>query len=787
MRDPREARVDLGRSKPPRRAPRKAGPGGLDCAVRHAAFLAAGLLATAAQVLLLRELVVDAAGDEAAIGVGLAAWLLGIAFGASAARRRPARAAPADAAAGLLALALLPPLGILGGRLLRLALGPEAGELPGLGHVVALSLATLAPPGLAVGFTFTALAASASRLWEAGDAIARVYIVESLGSLLGGVAVTVLAGSWLAPLRLSALLGLLATLLAIAAGREVLARRWRLGAALAASAGLLGASPGLDAASQRARFAGVAPGLTLRAVVETPYQHLALGGGDVLHLYASGQYAASFPDPYAAESLGHLLALLAPRPRHVLMIGGTERGLLPVLLRHPVETLVLVEPDPAAFAFLVPRLPGADRAALRDPRVLTVHADPRGFLGSPVGGPYDLVLLLSGEPATLLRARLATVEFFAALAPRLSREGALVLPVRTAPLAMTGETASLGGSLFRSVGLALPVVRATPGPDTLLVAGRSADAVTLDPAVLAARWRERGVASSSFDPAVLPVLLAPDRVAAQEAALRSAEASAEASRDDRPISFLHALARRQQTTAGPWGRVVSAAGRTPPGALVALAFLPSLALLGRLLVVGPVARRAAAAASHAVAVVGAAGMGWWLLVLFSFQARAGALYGQLGALTAAFMLGLALGATLAPRATFARDERDGASLPGAVRALRLSVGAAALFALALPFAIAAAGRAAAGGVGWALLGHGALLLAAGAATGGVFPIAAEVRLAAGEGPGDAAGRLETADHVGAAAAALLGAVLFVPLLGLTGTVWLLAGLVALAFAGTMVS
>jgi predicted membrane-bound spermidine synthase len=89
-------------------------------------------------------------------------------------------------------------------------------------------------------------------------------------------------------------------------------------------------------------------------------------------------------------------------------------------------------------------------------------------------------------------------------------------------------------------------------------------------------------------------------------------------------------------------------------------------------------------------------------------------------------------------------------------------------------------------VGWALLGHAALVLAAGAATGGVFPVAADVRLAAGDGPGDAAGRLETADHVGAAAAALLGAVLFVPLLGLTGTVWLLAGLVAVALAGTLV-
>ena len=55
------------------------------------AFAAAGFAALATQVLLLRELLVCAAGDEAAIGTGLAAWLLGIALGATARRRASPR------------------------------------------------------------------------------------------------------------------------------------------------------------------------------------------------------------------------------------------------------------------------------------------------------------------------------------------------------------------------------------------------------------------------------------------------------------------------------------------------------------------------------------------------------------------------------------------------------------------------------------------------------------------------------------------------------------------------
>ena len=98
--------------------------------IQHGAFLAAGFLAVAAQVLLLRELVVDVAGDELAIGVGLGAWLLGIALGAAAGRRRPPRRAARDAAWGIAVLAVLSVLGVLAGRIssegrIPLAPGPH--------------------------------------------------------------------------------------------------------------------------------------------------------------------------------------------------------------------------------------------------------------------------------------------------------------------------------------------------------------------------------------------------------------------------------------------------------------------------------------------------------------------------------------------------------------------------------------------------------------------------------------------------------------------------------------
>ncbi|HXY41127.1 MAG TPA: hypothetical protein VEQ10_15750, partial [Vicinamibacteria bacterium] len=636
---------------------------------------------------------------------------------------------------------------------------------------------TLFPSGTAVGAAFTALASSGAAEALPGRLVARLYVLESLGSLLGGVAVTAAVLFGLPPLPLAGGIGLTGALLATA-GAGV--GRGRLLTAAAGCALALASSSPLDRWSEALRFAGTA-GVRLLAATDTPYQHLALGGDEVRHLYSSGEYVASFPDPYAAESQGHLLALMVRTPRRVLLIGGLERGLVPVLLRHGVERLTALEPDAAALRFLEPRFPPAERAAWRDPRVRLVVADPRRYINecyseNEARRPWDLVILLGPEPATLLRARLATVEFYRSVAACLSADGVFVTRLPAAPTVLAGETEALAGSLVRSLRAAFPVVRATLGAEAFAVAGASDEAVTLDAASLAERWRARGVRSPSFDAALLPTLLPAEQVARQQAAVDAAAERAPLSLDDRPVSFLHALVRRQQIVSGPPARLLRSVLTLPPAVLVALAFAPSLVTLAWI-ASRRRSLRPAAAASHAVAVAGAAGLGWSLLVLFAFQTHAGELYGLMGALVAVFMLGLAIGGTLAARAVGATRGAD--ALPPS-RVLVVWLAAAVVFAASLPLTLPVCGRASVSGPAAAVLAHAALLLAAGLVTGGVFPLAVAVRLSAGASTAEAAGRIETADHVGAAVAGLTGAVVFVPLLGLTRSAALLAALLAVA-------
>jgi spermidine synthase len=733
------------------------------------AFAAAGFAATAAQVLLLRELLVSAAGDEASIGTGLAAWLLGITLGAVAWRRAAPRRA-LSAAALLALLAIAGSAGIVALRVLRFLAAPPAGELPGLGLVLLLAVASLLPAGALVGASFAALATAGAGHLPAESALARLYVAESLGSLVAGAGASLLVGTLLAPLPAALAAGFAATLLLLLSSLP--GRRAGLAAAALLAVAAAAARP-LDEATERLRFSALAPGAPLAAFVDTPHSHLAVSGGTPRHLYESGAFAASFPDPFSSETLAHLAGSLALSPRRVLALGAIERGPLRFLLLHGPERIDLVAPDARALAFVRDRLPPEDVRALADPRVRILADDPRRVL-SRSRETWDLVLLLGPDPVTLSRSRLLTAEAFRDVASRLAPDGALVVSLRTASAALTGTTAALGGSVYGALRAAFPVVRVTPGPDSLLVAGFDAAAVTLDPSVVAARFRERRIESSSFAAELFPLFLDPGNVARIEAALADASRRVPPSRDDRPGSLLHALARRQRETASLPGRGLGALGRLPPPLLVALVLLPSAALVARGLAAPPSLRLAAL---HAAAATGAAGMAVSFLLLLSYQTREGALYGALGALTAGFMLGLAAGAAAARAFTAARR-------PAPCPALRVVLLLAATVFAGIAALLPALAGLSKGPPTLALAAHAALLLAAGAATGALFPVVSLALLGSGQDAGTAAASFEAADHLGAAFAALLAGVVLVPALGMTATGFLATALVLLAAAGT---
>jgi spermidine synthase len=710
----------------------------------RAVLFATGVVAMLGQVTLLREGQVLAFGNELALVVGLALWLLAGAVGALLGART--RASEGAVRALFLAAAALLPLAAAWARGARPLLGAVPGADLAPGPLALALLACLAPAALALGALF---AVAARRAIAAGGSAAGAYALESAGALVGGLVATLTALSLQGNLGGLLFCALLALLNGWPAGRV---RSW-LG--VLAVPIVIFSAPGLDRALTRWTHPD------LLATRDTPYGRVTLAGrlGQVA-VFEDDALAYESQGP-AAEPLVHVAAAQRARVARVLVLGGAAQGLLPEVLAHGPARVDDVELDRDVLALVAPRLPGRDHRALADPRVRLVYADPRRFLRAG-GERYDLVLDAMPAPASGRANRCYTREFFAACAARLEPAGVLALRLPGAENLWTPVQERRAASVRRALADVFPDVLVLPGATDLFLASRAP--LERNPDSLAARLAARGVHPRLVTAPWLRYQLTNDRVA--DVARRLAGSTAPANRDARPVSYAATLML--------WlARFSPALARLdlPAVALRDLArsawtwgVAAALALAALLARRGERARRALLAAA-----AGFAGMALEAALLLGYQVRAGVLWQDLGLLLTAFMAGLALGAMALDR-ILARAPR-----PQALAAL-----AGALLA-ALAAAVALSPPA-------SLIASAAALLAAGFLVAGLFACAVAPRAPAGKGaPADAGaliGPIYAADLVGgcAGAGALVGPIYAADLVG--GCVGALAAaLLAIPFAG----
>jgi len=685
-----------------------------------------GLASVLAQSILIREAMASLGGSELAWGVVLFTWLAGMAAGAAFAVRYGS-----PEWAGILPAAVLLLAGA-GMVLLRAApalVSSAGGE--GIGTIQAgwLWPISVLPAAMVGGMGFTLLAA---RLSPAGGG-ATAYALEAAGGFLGGVLFTFLLAPHGAVAALTLGLGLAAT--ASLPPRKL----WVVG--LVILGGLAAASGPLGGVLARWTWRWAARPGNLAAWAETRQERLELATGEPRALYANGRLLASFPDPWTTGPRAHLLMLLHPAPRRVLLVGGLADGSLLTFLRHPLERLDLVEDDPELPPLLDQWYGPALRRALEDPRLRLHTTDPIRTVRR--GGIWDLIVLLDGDPASIRENRTRTKDFFAACRRHLAPGGRIAVSVGvndTYLSGVAGRLVEIEASTLRSV---FGNVRGLPGNRLVLVSGRNVPP-ELDLLILATRWRSLGLADPVFSPDLLPVLLDSSRRHDLNRFLDRHNAPPNTA--DLPRAVLPAMALREGRGSGAIVRAVLALGRRTPALLLLLPGMLLGAMLLRLLT-GRLPRLETAA------VVGASSMTWWLVLAAIWQGVIGSVYTEVGALSAAFMGGLALAALGARRWTAAERR-----LP-----MLLAAGAAvsALMAGPVPFKLPR-------------LLIPLLLVTGGAITGAAFPGLS--RLVGGDDPRRGGGGGFAADEAGAALAALAVGLLAIPWAGLKATALTIATL-----------
>jgi spermidine synthase len=738
-----------------------------------------GFTAVIAQVVLMRELLVVFYGNELALGVMLANWLLWTALGASLLGRWALGAShPRKLVAGLEALlAFALPLTLLAARASKGFCQSIPGEILGPVPMFLASFATLSVFCVISGGLF----AAGSRLFAAmagastATATGAVYLLEAAGSgvggLLAGLALVRLAN----PFEITALLGVLnllaawALLAPIGAGRRALAACFGVMAALVLISGY---------ELQPLSLARLWRGFHLVATQNSVYGSLAVvQTGASRSLFENGLIVMTVPDPAAAEEAVHFALLEHPDPRRLLLIGGGVNGSVAEALKHPsLERLDYVELDPMIFDIAARYFPEEWDTVRQDPRVRIHAMDGRRFLKS-TSDIFDVIIVNLPDPHTAQLNRFYTEEFYREAAAKLRPGGILSFQVTSSENYISQELADFLRCLERTLRQVFPEVTAIPGDTVHFFAAAKPGTLTTDPQELLRRLRARRLHTQYVREYFLPFRMSPDRMQDLQLQIEPLP-STPVNRDFAPVAYYFDMvlwsAPFHQTSAHWIEALASISFKR-----VFVATMLALAALVPLLWMWPAGRggkpqaRARRSAAFAVAVVGFTELGLEILLLLGFQALYGYVYHELTLLVALFMVGVALGAWWELRSASSRGRgslrRDLRLLAG----LQILLAASPLLLYGLFIQLGHVSSAGGQRAASELL-FPALALVAGLLGGFQFLLASRAYFGDAPESGRSPGVLYALDLAGACAGALALSVLLIPVYGFLRTAALMA-------------
>jgi spermidine synthase len=685
-----------------------------------------GVSAVMTQLALMRELLTPYWGNELALGIILGNWLLltGIGTWLGRTSERVTDPIPTLFIAQWL-VALLPLAQVF---LLRTTwnLCFLRGTAVGLGEMVVSCFVLLLPYCLVSGYLLTWACALLSKT-DAGGA-GRIYVADTVGSIVGGLAFTFVLDRFFDHIALLCFPAFLNLTLACWVAWKV-GRRALLSTGIVTAVALLGwlslSDP--DALSTARQFAPQQ--IVFRG--HSPYGRLIVTqSASQFDFVENGVSFASTHDVERSEETVHCAMAQRPDASHVLLISGGVSGTTKEILKYARSRVTYVELDPLIIEVGRKFMP----ESLSDARLQVLNEDGRLFV-KRTRDRFDLVVVDVPEPSTSQINRFYTAEFFGEVKRVLSREGVLSFSLGQYDNYISKEMARVLASAFATVRQSFVNVLVLPGRRVLFLA--SDGPLSED---IAGRLEANHISTQWVQRHYLEAMLAPDRMADIRRAILQ---PADLNRDFSPtLCYYHLRHWMSQ-------------------------FQVRFCLLEAILLVllswylvrlesAPLVLFASGFAASALEIV----------LLLAFQVLYGSVYHQVGLIVTTFMAGLALGSYAGTRLHPTGAERK--------RLAQLAFALAGVAAL-LPLVLwaLAAGQSAvlslAGGKIVILL----ITLLVAALVGMEFPLANLVD------PGAAAlraSRLYTADLLGASLGALLVATVLIPLLGMTVVCLFTAGL-----------
>ncbi|MDD5196930.1 MAG: spermine synthase [Candidatus Omnitrophica bacterium] len=711
-----------------------------------------GLSGITAQIIVLRELLVNFYGNELTIGIILANWVMLEALGVFTAGRIIERVKnKLNVFIALnICFALILPFAVYFSRVFKGVIGIPFIEGVSLSVIFISSLIINLP----LAFLHGALFSSGCKVYslssgESARAIGRMYAWEILGTIAGGIIIAYLfiprLNSFQAVFIISILDIVLSALLIpskkIKYAFLILAVLFTL--VFNPLAGYLqelsvkkqwGVQEVLD--YRNSNYANIA---VTRKVNEYTFFY---NGIPVI--------TTPFPDRQFVEEFGNFPLLFHPAPADILVAGAGIGGLIREALKHPIERLDYVEIDPMIIKMLKKYPTPLSEVEFGDKRLNIMNTDPRLFLQTS-SRPYDVILVGLSNQSDLSFNRFFTEEFFALAKKRLKPGGLVALWMPGSLTYLSRELRDLNSSIFNSLKAVYKYVRVIPGDCNIFIASDSSAILQVNPALISKRMAKAKIPSAMLIPDYLEYRLSKKWLDWFNREL--SQATQELNRDLRPVAVYENLKIANKKFSPHLSRVFNYFNYLNLKSIFFLVLLASLVLI----FICRIKRSLKIPVAYAIFTTGFFGMTANLLLIFAYQVFYGYLYQKISLLTAVFMAGIAAGSILLTL-NLKRIKQDG----------RLFIGLEALiaaFSLSLGFIIAGYGM----HFNQAALFLYILLFISGLLMGLEFPLAGKIYLGRKDNVGSASGILYAGDLAGGWLAGILAGVVFLPVLGFFNT------------------
>jgi len=302
---------------------------------------------------------------------------------------------------------------------------------------MARAIWTILPATLCWGASFPlALGAVADRERDPGRLVGGVYAANTFGAILGALAFSMILIPWIGTRQSQRALMLLAALGALFALGPVAWRARRRAGALAGLAASLGAAgylaagvapvPG-DLIAYGRRMITSATGSQLLYVGEGMNASIAITrwNDGAIQFHVSGKVEAS-TEPYdmrLQRMLGHLPALVHPRPQSVLIVGFGAGVTAGTFVPHPdIRRIAVCEMEPIIPPVATRFFARENYGVMNDPRTRIYYDDARHFVLT-TRDKFDIVTSDPIHPWVKGSATLYSREYFELVRERLNPGG----------------------------------------------------------------------------------------------------------------------------------------------------------------------------------------------------------------------------------------------------------------------------------------------------------------------------------------------------------------------------